>query len=252
MVWSAVAALLAASLFAWTTSLQRVAASSVASHDGPVHLVRRLVADRRWLGSGAIGAVALALHASALSVGTVMVVQSVMALGLMMALGFEAVREHRWLSPREVVGVALVVSGVALVVVLSRPAADAAAGSPGVVVACGVVVAVVLAAVVRSRHGVGHRWQARVLAAGAGACFAVDAVFLQGLAVAADPLTDGDGSAADVVAVVIGLSGFLASSAVGGRGGAPRIPGRAAAVGAAGAGGGRTGDRVRARGRCAG
>ena len=91
MVLSTVAAVASAALFAVTTNLQREAASSVpTAHGGPLHLVRRLVADPRWLLAGGIGAVALALHALALARGSVLVVQSVMALGLVIALSIEA------------------------------------------------------------------------------------------------------------------------------------------------------------------
>jgi drug/metabolite transporter (DMT)-like permease len=215
MFWSTGAALASAALFAGTTNLQRVAASSVAPR-GPVHLVRRLATDRRWLAGGLIGAVALGLHALALSLGSVMVVQSVMALGLLMALGFEAVREHRRLLPRKIAGALFVVVGVATVVVLSRPATDATVVTVPLLLAGAGVAVATSTAVVRSRHEVGQRWAARWLAAGAGACFAVDAVFLQRLAAAAGPLLHRHASGEDLVAAIVGAVGFLASSAVGG------------------------------------
>lgn len=93
---SILAALLSAALFAVTTNLQRAAASRVpAAGSGPLHLLRRLVTDRSWLLGGAIGLAALGLHALALARGGVMAVQSVMALGLVLALAGEAVRERR-------------------------------------------------------------------------------------------------------------------------------------------------------------
>lgn len=216
MLWSTVAALASAVLFAGTTNLQRVAASSVAPQAGPLHLVRRLAADRRWLAGGLVGALALGFHALALSLGSVMVVQSVMALGLLTALGFEAVRERRLPCRREILGVVCVVTGVATVVALSRPPADASAVTLPVLLACAAVVALTSAAVIRSRHQVGHRWEARLLAAGAGACFAVDAVFLQRMAAVTGPLLQRQASGDDVVAAVVGVVGFFASSAVGG------------------------------------
>jgi drug/metabolite transporter (DMT)-like permease len=217
MVWSTVAALAAAALFAGTTNLQRVAASRVApTGTGPLHLVRRLVADTHWLIAGVIGVVALGLHALALALGGVMVVQSVMALGLLLALAVEAIRERRRLRPREVSGAVLVMTGVAVVVTLARPGRPPGSLDAPTLIACTLLVAAALAAVVRSRREVGRRWGARLLAAGAGACFAVDAVFLQQLAAPVHALAGRPGAAVDVAGALVGLVGFLTASAVGG------------------------------------
>jgi drug/metabolite transporter (DMT)-like permease len=217
MVWSTVAALAAAALFAGTTNLQRVAASRVAATGtGPWHLMRRLVGDARWLAAGAIGAVALGLHALALALGSVMVVQSVMALGLLLALAVEAIRERRRPQPREVCGAVLVMTGVAVVVTLARPGGPPGSLEAQTLITCTVLVAAALAAVVHSRREVGRRWGARLLAAGAGACFAVDAVFLQQLAAPVDALAGRPGAVVDVAGAVVGLVGFLTASAVGG------------------------------------
>jgi hypothetical protein len=217
MVWSTMAALASATLFAGTTNLQRVAASRVApTGSGPLHLVRRLVGDARWLAAGAIGVVALGLHALALALGGVMVVQSVMALGLLLALAVEAIRERRRLRPREAAGAVLVMTGVAVVVTMARPGRAPGSLDTPTLIACALLVAAALAAVVRSRREVGRRWGARLLAAGAGACFAVDAVFLQQLAAPVDALVGRPGAVVDVAGAVVGLAGFLTASAVGG------------------------------------
>src|SRR4051794_8940043 len=109
---STVLAVAAAMLFAVTTNLQRAAASSLPSAgSGPLHLVGRVVTDRRWLAGGVVGGGALALHALALGRGSFMVVQSVMAVGLVIALAMEAVREHRRINARELGGALLVVLG---------------------------------------------------------------------------------------------------------------------------------------------
>ncbi|HET9658205.1 MAG TPA: DMT family transporter, partial [Kineosporiaceae bacterium] len=114
---SILAALLSAALFAVTTNLQRAAASRVpVAGSGPLHLLRRLVTDRSWLAGGVIGLAALGLHALALARGAVMAVQSVMALGLVLALAGEAVRERRRPLPGELGGALLVVAGVVAVV----------------------------------------------------------------------------------------------------------------------------------------
>lgn len=217
MVVSTLAATAAAVLFALTTNLQRAAASSVpAAGSGPVHLVRRLVADRRWLAGGLIGVVALGLHAVALARGSVMVVQSVMALGLVIALYVEARREGRRMRAHEFAGAALVVTGVATVVAVSRPSGAPAASGGWAVAVSAAVALTALGGVLASRHRVDARWGARFLAAAGGACFAVDAVFLQRLAALLDGgLLRALGSGTELLAVAGDLVGFFGASTVG-------------------------------------
>jgi drug/metabolite transporter (DMT)-like permease len=222
VVLSTVAAVAAAALFAVTTNLQRAAASSVPSAgSGPLHLLRRLITDGRWLAGGLIGGLALGLHAVALARGSVLVVQSVMALGLVIALYVEAVRERRRLRPNELAGAALVVAGVIAVVAVGR-VGDNLAATDGRVLAIGGAIggAVVLGAfiaVLRSRRAVSSRWGARLLAAAGGACFAVDAVFLQRIAALLDAgVVGGLGRGIDLPAVSVDLGGFFAASMIGG------------------------------------
>jgi drug/metabolite transporter (DMT)-like permease len=217
MVLSTLAALASAAMFAVTTNLQRVAASDVpAEGSGPMHLVRRLVADPRWLLGGVIGLVALGLHAVALARGSVMVVQSVMALGLVMALNVEALRERRRLSAHELLGAALVTTGVVTVVAVCRPAEPGAAAGGWVLAFCATVVLGSLLAVGRSRRAVVSRSRARMLAGAAGACFAVDAVFLQRVAARFDPGVWAGVGSVDLLRAAAELGGFLVASFVGG------------------------------------
>lgn len=208
---SIAAALLSAALFALTTNLQRVAASAVPEDCGSVALLRRLLVDRRWLLGGLIGTAALALHTLALGAGSVLVVQSVMAVGLVLALGLEAIRDRRPLLPRELGGAVLVVTGVAAVVAVGRPASAAeVAERVGVVPTCVAVVLTALALIGRSRKGVGGPARARLLAAVGGACLAVDAVFLQAAATAARSPAGWWSTE-----LLIGLLGFAGASMVG-------------------------------------
>jgi len=209
MVMSTLLALASAMLFALTTNLQRAAASSVPSEgSGPLHLLRRLAVDRRWLLGSLIGLAALGLHVLSLAGASVMVVQSVMAIGLVIALYVEAVREHRPLRWNEVVGAGLVIAGVGTVVAIGEPARHPADGDLWTTLVCGAVVLVTVAVVLRSRRGVGTRWEARLLAASAGACFAVDAVFLQ-------RITTVFHGGFDLAGAVIGPAGFALASMIG-------------------------------------
>jgi hypothetical protein len=218
-VVSTAAAVASALLFAITTNVQRATAAAVPSvGTGPLHLVRRLVTDRRWLAGSMLGAVALGLHALALARGSVTVVQSTMTLGLVAALSVEAWRERRPLRWHESGGAVLVMIGVATVAAVGRPA-PAGAASAGWAAAVGLAVASgALAAVIRSRHGVGTRWGARLLAAAGGACFAVDAVFLQRLATTLDAraVAGPRPGPALWLSVAADLAGFLGVAMIGG------------------------------------
>jgi len=220
---SVVAAFVSAWIFAVVTNLQREAAARVSAEGtGPMHLVRRLVADPRWLVTAPLGAVAVFLHGLALARGSILVVQSVIALGLVAALVLEARRSGRPLHRNELAGAALVMAGVVAVVATGRPPHGGAPAGGWVVPVCAAVVAVTVLAVRRSRHAVSSVVQARVLGAAAGACFAVDAVFLQRLATTVDGgLLTGltgllAGLAADPAAVAVDVVGFLGAGFVGG------------------------------------
>lgn len=223
MLVSVVAALVSAWIFAVVTNLQREAAARVpAEGTGPMYLVRRLVADPRWLVTAPLGAVAVLLHGLALARGSILVVQSVIALGLVAALVLEARRSGRPLHRNELAGAALVMAGVVAVVATGRPPHGGATAGGWVVPVCAALVAVTVLAVRGSRHAVGGVAQARILGAAAGACFAVDAVFLQRIATTVDGgLLTGlsgllAGLAADPTAVAVDVVGFLGAGFVGG------------------------------------
>lgn len=215
MMESTAAALLSALLFAVTTNLQRLSASAVHHDHGPLRLLRHLLTDARWLAGGVVGIVAFGLHAVALARGSVTVVQAVMALGLVLVLALESARERRPLHPREVGGALLIVAGVSVVVACSAGHPDGASSGAALVVALAVV-ALTFGAVAASRAGVDLQWGSRVLAALGGACFAVDAVFLQRIASLLDtrePL--GALLGADPLVVALDVLGFAAGSAAG-------------------------------------
>lgn len=215
MTLSVLLALLSAALFAGTTNLQRVAAKDVPADAGPLRLLLGLVTDPRWLAAAAVGVVALGLHAAALALGSVVVVQALMATGLVMALGLEALRERRPLRRGEVAATALVVAGVAGLTAAGRGPAGAPDAGPELLVVCAAVVLGVLVMLFAPRRGA-VRIPPRVLAGAAGACLAVDAVFLQRAATGVHhALAHGAGSVSPV-AVVGNALGFAAASFVGG------------------------------------
>jgi drug/metabolite transporter (DMT)-like permease len=172
----------ASMMFAAANNLQRSAAVEVpVDAGGPVRLLLRLLGTPRWLMGSAFALAALALHAVALARGGVILVQSVLSAGLVLALAVEAVRERRRLRPGEFLGACLLVTGVVLVLAGGRPAGGRPVGFSVQALALGVLLLVVAMGLTCSRVRSHPHRTATMMAAAAGACFAVDAVFLKGV-----------------------------------------------------------------------
>lgn len=82
------------------------------------HLVRH----PRWLAGQAISVVAFLLHATALKLGTLTVVQPVLVSGLVLTLPVRALMDHRRPTRSEVTGALVTTAGLALFLVVARPA----------------------------------------------------------------------------------------------------------------------------------
>jgi drug/metabolite transporter (DMT)-like permease len=151
--------------------------------------------------------IALGLHAAALRFGTVIVVQAVLSTGLVLALALEAVRERRRPAVREVGAWLLVVAGVVAVLSLARPHGGRHIGP--VAFAVTLLLAFVVAAVglLAGRTRLPRPTVAVVMGAAAGTCFALDAVFLKGVA----------GSVGDLMTwpALLDLAGFVVASVLG-------------------------------------
>jgi drug/metabolite transporter (DMT)-like permease len=208
VVSAALLAILAAVVFAVANTLQRGAASVVPLEaGGPVRLVIRLLRAPRWLAGAGLAMLALLLHALALRRGSVIVVQSLLAAGLVVALGLEAAVERRRPRSAEVLGSALLVAGVVLVLAVGRPGGGSSVGTQEQLITAAVLLGLALTAFIGFRLHHRLRLSALVMGATAGACFAVDAVFLKGFA---GNLVD-----LDAVPTVLDLAGFAAASALG-------------------------------------
>jgi drug/metabolite transporter (DMT)-like permease len=202
-------ALGAALVFAVANNLQRDAASKVPHGEGgPVRLLLRLLRTPRWLAGGAAAVVALLLQAWALTQGGVILVQAVIASTLIFSLLIESAVERRWPTPPQIAGSALVAGGITLLVGIGKPGAGGEFHTVGrALVAWSAVTAVGLGALLRARLRPKGRRTAIALGASAGICFALDAVFLRGLAGSLSPL--------DTTVVAINGAGFAAASVLG-------------------------------------
>jgi drug/metabolite transporter (DMT)-like permease len=198
----------AATLFALTTNLHRGAASAIPMEEGgPVRLLLRLLRTPRWLLGSLCALVALSLHTVALRFGTVIVVQAVLSTGLVLALGLEAFRERRRPRPGEVGGWLLVVAGIVLVLALAQPHGGQHMGNVSHVVSLLTAIAAAAAGLLVGRTRLPRPVVAVVMGSAAGACFALDAVFLKGIA--------GSVGHAWTWVAVFDLAGFIVASVLG-------------------------------------
>jgi drug/metabolite transporter (DMT)-like permease len=201
--------LVAALLFAVANNVQRHAAKSVPhGHVGPVGLLLRLLRNPRWLIGSGCAVLGLLVQTWALSRGGVILVQAVVASTLVFSLALESVVERRWPAPSQLAGAVLVAVGISLLVLVGKPGAGGAFHSLGrIAIVFAVLAAVGGGALLTSHRRPKGRRTAIVMGAAAGACFALDAVFLRGLTVALSPL--------DAVGLVISVAGFAVASLLG-------------------------------------
>lgn len=207
--WPAIGYAAAAALvFAVANNLQRGAASVVPLEvGGPVRLVLRLFTRPRWLLGSTLALVALGLHAVALARGGVILVQAVLATGLIAAVVIEAAQERTWLRGGELGGAVILVLGVTLLLGWGRPGGGRPVDLSVQLIAASAlaVVAGIGLAASRPHHRV--RLSAVVMGGAAGACFALDAMFLKGVANWTGDL--------DALPAVISLAGFTVASVLG-------------------------------------
>jgi hypothetical protein len=143
-------------LFALGAVLQHEAAELSTTSSGLS--LRRLMKRRRWMLGQTASLLGTGTQVAALAVAPVAVVQPVLAVTLVIALGLRAVRNKQAPLRLELVGAALTTGGLAVFLVAARPAAAAAQPPPSslaVVVAVCVSIALVAGATLfrRGRHG---------------------------------------------------------------------------------------------------
>jgi drug/metabolite transporter (DMT)-like permease len=190
---AALAALLAALLFASSATFQQRASRQVAAHGGhrPGHrstftrylpvllLVRRLLGQPLWLIGWATNLLGFLTQALALHIGSVALVQPLLTTQLLFTLPLVALWTHQRPLVRDWLSVASMCAGVAVFLSVRGAAPDdGAAQRPEVLLALAVsAVAVVLTLVLaQGREPTAH---AAIVGVGAGICFAVSAVLIK-------------------------------------------------------------------------
>jgi drug/metabolite transporter (DMT)-like permease len=165
-------AMLAAVLFAAGAVLQHEAAAL--SQTGGGLSLRLLVKRRRWMLGQAATMLGTASQVGALAVAPVAVVQPMLAVGLVVALGLRALRNRQAPLRLELFGATLTTGGLAVFLVAAQPAQGVHTAPPSSLeVIAAVVVSVVLVAAAtllgRGAHGALACGTAAGVAAGIGA-----------------------------------------------------------------------------------
>ncbi|WP_286929138.1 MULTISPECIES: DMT family transporter [Aeromicrobium] len=114
---AALFALCSALGFAFSTSFQHLAAGRVhltVTH--PLLVLLQLLRSPRWLAGSTIGLMAWLLHAVALNLGTLSLVQPIILLGVVLAVVVRSSLDRRWPSRNELVGVTVTIASLIAVV----------------------------------------------------------------------------------------------------------------------------------------
>jgi drug/metabolite transporter (DMT)-like permease len=138
---------------------QRCAAQLTTGSPVDLRLVLRLARTRAWQFSMIAVVAGYALHASALALGRLVVVEPVIPLGLLMALLLGARVEGRWLSWSEWTAAIAAVAGLAVFLIAAQPSGGqqtAQAGPLGIAATVAVTIAG-LCCLVTTRTSVPHR-----------------------------------------------------------------------------------------------
>ena len=167
---AAAVALLSASGFAFSTSLQhRVAGGAPESVQSAAGILRYVVRKPAWLLGSVVGAVALSLHALALKLGAIALVQPLMLTGVVLAVLVRAGLDRR-LPERAEVGAVMVISvALAVFLVVANPHPSQAAPDQGlaaVMVVAGVAAAGLVTVAARGVPSPGGRAALLGIAAG--------------------------------------------------------------------------------------
>jgi drug/metabolite transporter (DMT)-like permease len=141
-------------------------------------LVAHLIKQPMWLLGNVSGLAGFVLQLLALRTGSLALVQPLLVIGLVFALGGGAALDKRWLTRRQWLGTALTVGGLVLFLVTSRPGHGHPRGSLGGWLLLGLVATVVVGALTYLAH-VRPQWRALTLGLASGVIFGVIAALAE-------------------------------------------------------------------------
>lgn len=165
-------ALASASGFAVSTSLQHHAASGVDGSAGALRLLARLARTPLWLLASTLGLVSFALHAMALHLGTLALVQPLMLCGVVLAIPVRAAVNRRLPHRSDLLAATVTVLGLAVFLAATKLSAGNAVPDPrrGAGACVAALTVFLLLNVLASRRRLGHL-RATLLGASAGILF---------------------------------------------------------------------------------
>jgi drug/metabolite transporter (DMT)-like permease len=121
MAAAVVVAFAAATAFGWSTALMHHSASHApADLNRPDQLLRHLFKQRRWLLGEVASLTGLGLHLWALSLGSIVIVQPLVATGLVFALAFRAALDRKLPSPHTLMWASVCAAGVAVFLIATN------------------------------------------------------------------------------------------------------------------------------------
>jgi drug/metabolite transporter (DMT)-like permease len=182
-------AVIAALLFGVSATLQQSSARATRLRAAPprsgqawlpvVGELGRLARQPRWLAGWALNVTGFVAHALALHLGSITVVQSILAVQLMFALAATTIVHRQRFLARDWAGAVAVSTGAALVV-LARGEVTQVVPAPTRVAQIALVAVVCIVTIVAVARRLGDRTQLRsaVVATGAGIAFCTTAIFV--------------------------------------------------------------------------
>ncbi|HEV3357433.1 MAG TPA: DMT family transporter [Pseudonocardiaceae bacterium] len=212
--FAVLAALCSSACSASASALQHRAAMLVRAAGG--RAVRATLTHRLWLIAVVLQACGFLLHATALDLGQLVIVQPLLVCVVLFALPLNRVLRREPITVREVGWAALLVAGLAGFLVTASPnvvvGPEHAAAVPAVVAASIGASAVGALILVATRPWCAPEWRARLLGAAAGILFATQAALLKSTV---GLLGKGIGALATnwqpYVLIVVGLGGIACS-----------------------------------------
>lgn len=167
--------------FAFSTSFQHLAAGRVqltVTH--PLLVLLQLLRSPRWLAGSTIGLVAWLLHAVALNLGTLSLVQPIILLGVVLAVVVRSALDRRWPRRNELAGVVVTIVSLIAVVSVADTNHSESTAPTGLMVAVAATAVVIALLVTRFANQFPRRGMAAfLLGMTAGMVFGVNACLMK-------------------------------------------------------------------------
>jgi len=170
-----VLALLAALAFALGSVLQQKGTLGTTAPEGDPHFLAQIVRQPVWLAGGACQVAGWVLQAVALDRGSLLVVQSLIAMSLVLALPLGRRITDQQITRRVLLGAVALVAGTVLFLVVGSPQGGKSTAASSAWWAAGGVLAVVIGLLLVVSRGRRGAVRALVLGSAAGVCFAFQA-----------------------------------------------------------------------------